>query len=82
MDEVLTGIARVAFGGFILLSFGLIAVRSLWNKAVRDELLSDPHLRNPSMFHRIMFALIGLTLLAAAAALTISGLARLGLVSI
>lgn len=82
MDDVLIGVARVALGGFVLLTVGPVAVRSLWNKSVRDDLLSYPNLRSPTMLHRVAFALIGITFLGLAAALTISGLARLGLVSI
>ena len=78
MNEFLSGIAKIAIGGYILVFFGQIAIRSLWDSKIRDEFLSSPYVRNPNMVHKFGFAALAIAFIGFAAALLVSGLSNLG----
>jgi hypothetical protein len=65
-------------GGFILLMFGNVVVQSFRDKRVRNDLLSDPHVRNPNRFHKLAFASLAALLLAFSGMLILRGLSDLG----
>ena len=77
MNDIIEGIIKFAMGGFICAVFGPLLVRSLWDRRVRSEFLSSPHVRNPTPLHRMGFALLALTLLAFGGMLVWSGGAKL-----
>ncbi len=74
MGEIIAGLLVVIVGGYILLMFGNIVIQSFWDKRVRDDLLSDPHLRNPTLFHKLAFAGLAALLLVFAGWLVLRGL--------
>lgn len=77
MSNIIEGIIKLAMGGFICVMFGPLLVRSLWDRRVRSEFLSSPHVRNPTPLHRVGFALLALALLAFGGMLIWSGGAKL-----
>ncbi len=76
MADFISGIAKIGIGGFILLIFVPIVVRSFWHKKTRDDLLSSPHVRNPTVLHRVVFAILTLLLLCFAIWLVLSGMSH------
>lgn len=64
MNDIIEGIIKLALGGFICVIFGQMVVQSLWNRDARAELLSSPHLRNPTLLQKVAFAILSLVLLA------------------
>lgn len=78
MNNFISGIVELAIGGVVLLVFGRLAVRSLWDRRTRDELLSSPYIRNPTTLHKIGFAILLAIMMAVAASFVLSGLSNLG----
>lgn len=74
MGEIIAGLLVVIVGGYILVMFGNVVIQSLWNKRVRDDLLSDPHVKNPTIFHKLAFAVLAALLLWFAGWLVLRGL--------
>jgi hypothetical protein len=73
MTDVIEGIAKLAVGGFICVIFGRMVVESMWDRKARAELLSSPRVRNPTLLHKIAFAVLSVALLAFGGLLAWSG---------
>lgn len=77
MDDIIEGIIKLAIGGLICAVFGSLLVQSLYNKRARSEFLSSPHVRNPTLLHKIGFATLALALVTFGGMLVWSGMAKL-----
>lgn len=78
MTKVVSHAALILIGGYIFVAFGNLVLQSLRDKQARDELLSSPHLRNPTRFHKLAFAALAALLLAFAVMLIARGVSDLG----
>lgn len=78
MGEIIAGLLVVIVGGYILVMFGNVVIQSFRDKRVRDDLLSDPHVRNPNRFHKRAFATLAALLLTFSVMLIVRGLFDLG----
>jgi hypothetical protein len=74
MGGIIAGLLVVLVGGYILLMFGNVVIQSFWDKRVRDDLLSDPRVRAPTLFHKLAFAGLAALLLMFAGWLVLRGL--------
>lgn len=74
MGEIIAELLVVIVGGYSLLMFGNVVLQSFRDKSVRDDLLSDSYVRNPTLFHKLAFAGLAALLLVFAAWLVLRGL--------
>lgn len=73
MGEIIAGLLVVLVGGYILVMFGNVVIQSFRDRRVRDDLLSDPRVRNPTLFHKLAFAGLAALLLLFAGWLVLRG---------
>lgn len=78
MGEIIAGLLVVLVGGYIFVMFGNVVLQSIRDNRVRDDLLSDPHVRNPTRLHRLAFAALAALLLAFSVMLIVRGLSHFG----
>lgn len=78
MTNIVSGVLLLPLGGYILVMFGNVVLQSFRDKRVRDDLLSSPHLRNPTRLHKLIFAAMAALLLAFSAMLIVRGVSDLG----
>ncbi len=74
MTNIVSGLVALVLGGYILLMFGNVVLQSFRDKRVRDDLLSDSHVRNSTLFHKLAFAGLAALLLVFAAWLVLRAL--------
>ncbi|MCV9938712.1 hypothetical protein OIU35_20385 [Boseaceae bacterium BT-24-1] len=78
MTNLISGIALLVVGGYMFVMFGNVILQSIRDKRARDDLLSDPHVRNPTRSHRLAFGALAALLLTFSVMLIVRGLSRFG----
>lgn len=77
MTDFISGASKLLIGGIFVIVFGGVALRSIWDKRTRDDFLSYPHLRNPTILHKVGFAVIAGVALVAMGMVVASGFSDL-----